>query len=205
MSTRMRSRNAREALVEENPLGSPLTVPRHVLLGLLLVVGLSACKCGPQPYNLELSLDGSWAGTEEEWFMVVDALVLTESEYKRWGFGTLSVDDYFNREAAAFRTRERFKGMRKTATFSHEKRDPVILSKDEEADFWSKRLQQRAERLVIMAHVPFWEQSPGDDRRRLELPLDRDFWEEDTIKVEIGLQGVELITVPLKGIEETSE
>ena len=152
-----------------------------LISGLVVAVVLAGCASAPKPvpYNIEITLDGSLAGTS----LQLDIIGANEtSDLPKWQ--NYSVTQYWQ-PGNAFRRDAR------KVTFAFGRGQPTVqtlLSSDPQ---WAEWLRTGALHLVLVADLPgaMSDQVGNADPRRLILPLDRAAWGSKVNKIEIVVQG----------------
>ena len=168
---------------------------RWSLLGCLLAVGLSACKSGPQAYDIEVSLDRNSFPPGNVAPMYVDLVLVTEPEMKRDGWSGFSIDEYLEENTARGKLRKQFFATGKAHRLAFDESNPGPHKFQCDDLLWEKRLGQGATSLVIIADLPGITPKPGEeDPRRLVLPLDYARWKCGAIQLQLTDLNVDLIT-----------
>lgn len=155
---------------------------RTLMVGLAAtVLGLSAALCagcgaaGPGRYNVVIAPDPALRAEATPPTIAVDLIAVSGDEAMNWR--TMPMSKYWAPDEQLRRGRM---DVIKQFTFGPGNMTPQTLSKDDKVwDAW-----KGADTLFILARLPGGEDAAGEmDARRVILPLNRDRWDEATLRV----------------------
>ncbi len=159
-------------------------------LPLIFAVGLLAgCASPPRPIAYDLAIEP----VEGLPVLAVDVIGVTGSELPEWE--QMSMSRYWSSGTDENRRREDniAADFMFTDTLHAGQTDAIILPADD--PLWQRWLDRGATHLVVMNNLDADEDRPGSaDRRRRILPLARNTWEGDELRVQLRSGGFTVLT-----------